>query len=221
MILKGCSPAAHSTISKRNITESWSDMDVGDKLFGRSVIAIALKRADGSMRRTGRADHADGVGRVYELQYYYCQSCGDQDTQYQERNAILNCLMLRLESDIKVAKNNLQKAVSTAPLHGYLIGLRYALSLENFLSDLIPRYILGLPKLHETLALAGERAILWCETLYRRLVEICAKIWDVVKPVLCIDSPEGYALPDSEEEELGIGIKDTLSYSWRALKETR
>lgn len=43
-----------------------------------------------------------------------------------------------------------------------------------------------------------------------------------MKDVLCFDSPEGYE--ESEEGDgldLGNGTKDTLSFCWRALKESR
>lgn len=43
-----------------------------------------------------------------------------------------------------------------------------------------------------------------------------------MKEVLCFDSPEGYE--ESEEgdsHDLGNGTKDTLSFCWRALKESR
>ena len=46
-------------------------------------------------------------------------------------------------------------------------------------------------------------------------------MWNVVKDVLCLDSPEGHVPTDTEEEEFDLGIKDALSFSWRALKEAR
>ena len=42
-----------------------------------------------------------------------------------------------------------------------------------------------------------------------------------MKEVLCVDSPEGHTGEDFEEDDLDIGVKDTLSFSWRALKEAR
>lgn len=53
-----------------------------------------------------------------------------------------------------------------------------------------------------------------------RLVDCCSKVWEAVKGVLCIDSPEGQE-EGQEDDELDIGIKDTLSFSWRSLKEAR
>lgn len=36
-----------------------------------------------------------------------------------------------------------------------------------------------------------------------------------------MDSPEGHTGEDFEEDDLDVGVKDTLSFSWRALKEAR
>lgn len=42
-----------------------------------------------------------------------------------------------------------------------------------------------------------------------------------MKGVLCVDSPEGHTGEDLEDDDLDVGVKDTLSFSWRALKEAR
>lgn len=36
-----------------------------------------------------------------------------------------------------------------------------------------------------------------------------------------MDSPEGYVPEEGESSDLDIGTKDTLSFCWRALKESR
>lgn len=56
-------------------------------------------------------------------------------------------------------------------------------------------------------------------SVHDRIVSICNKVWQEVKPVLCIDSPEGHT--DDPNEEISVGPKDILSYSWRALRESR
>ena len=63
----------------------------------------------------------------------------------------------------------------------------------------------------------GNQKWLQC---HQELQLIFSEIWQIVRRVLCADSPEGQSF---FEEEVGmeIGIKDTLSYSWRALKESR
>lgn len=56
-------------------------------------------------------------------------------------------------------------------------------------------------------------------SVHNRIVLICEKVWQEVQPVLCIDSPEGHS--DEPTEDLSVGPKDILSYSWRALRESR
>lgn len=50
-------------------------------------------------------------------------------------------------------------------------------------------------------------------------MNICDKVWQAVKPVLCVDSPEGHT--DEPADDLMVGPKDILSYSWRSLRESR
>lgn len=48
----------------------------------------------------------------------------------------------------------------------------------------------------------------------------CALVWDIVQHVLCDDSPEGH-LPEEMEDIEGLDTKDLLSYSFRAVHESR
>lgn len=66
----------------------------------------------------------------------------------------------------------------------------------------------------------GDDQARW-RCFHNKLLDICEKVWDVVKDVLCFDSPEGHILDDPEDDGLTIAVKDTLSFSWRALKEAR
>lgn len=59
----------------------------------------------------------------------------------------------------------------------------------------------------------------WNELQYR-MVNCCANIWAHVEHVLCNDSPEGSLLEESEDME-SIDTKDVLSYSFRAVHESR
>ena len=54
-----------------------------------------------------------------------------------------------------------------------------------------------------------------------RIVTFCREIWEVVRGVLCYDSPEGFTLEEDENNAIDVGTKDTVSFSWRALKESR
>lgn len=57
--------------------------------------------------------------------------------------------------------------------------------------------------------------------LTSRILNYCSDIWEIVKQYLCVDSPEGFEMDDSEDQDSGLGPKDTLSFAWRALKESR
>lgn len=57
--------------------------------------------------------------------------------------------------------------------------------------------------------------------LNTKILDCCGDVWDVVKQVLCVDSPEGFEIDESEENDSGTGSKDSLSFAWRALKESR
>ena len=57
------------------------------------------------------------------------------------------------------------------------------------------------------------------QKLYLRLYDIFQAVWICVHDTLCNDTTEGIAADELEEED--IGTKDVLSYSWRALKESR
>lgn len=54
---------------------------------------------------------------------------------------------------------------------------------------------------------------------HSRILNVCQNIWLEVKSVLCVDSPEGHT--DEAMNDLDVGPKDVLSYSWRALRESR
>lgn len=52
------------------------------------------------------------------------------------------------------------------------------------------------------------------------MFQSCEHVWKIVRPVLCIDTPEGH-LPEELEEVEGLDTKDLLSYSFRAVHESR
>lgn len=57
------------------------------------------------------------------------------------------------------------------------------------------------------------------QKLYLRLYDVFQTLWTCVHNALCIDTTESVAAEEPEVED--IGTKDVLSYSWRALKESR
>lgn len=90
----------------------------------RLTVSLTLQRAEALMRRTGRADCADGVGRLYDVLYGFQDLAMAPADCHRERGDIMRILIANLESDVKVAQSDLQQAILSAPLHGYLIALR-------------------------------------------------------------------------------------------------
>jgi hypothetical protein len=58
------------------------------------------------------------------------------------------------------------------------------------------------------------------EQIQTRIVSSCSQIWVQVKDVLCNDSPEGHLPQDLDEIDV-VDTKDVLSYSFRAVHESR
>ncbi|KXS98749.1 hypothetical protein AC578_9051 [Pseudocercospora eumusae] len=102
----------------------------------------------------------------------------------------LSKLVDKMEKLLAVAEHDLATAVERYPLHGLLTSLRYVVGNAPTLDN-------------------GK-----ARTLFDDLV----RVWKLVKPILCDDAPEGY-LPE-ELEETPNSTKETLSYCWRALKES-
>ena len=71
---------------------------------------------------TGRADHSDGVGRIFCLTWQSYARCGDW---HASQTVMIETTCFELEKDIEIARSDLNLAVSKRPLHGHLIALRY------------------------------------------------------------------------------------------------
>ncbi len=74
-----------------------------------------LSRAQSMYQRSGRADHADGVARGFEIMYSLHKADG---------LVVVEKLVLGIEEKLAVASRSLTSAVSCAPIHGELAGLR-------------------------------------------------------------------------------------------------
>jgi hypothetical protein len=83
----------------------------------------------------------------------------------------------------------------------------------------LTRYIVTTPNFHAHITNPEDNEARAWRNVHDRIIAACTRIWEEVKPVLCIDSPEGHT--DDSLDELALGPKDLLSYSWRALRETR
>jgi hypothetical protein len=76
-----------------------------------------ISRADDISKRTGRADYADGLARCYVLHYSLLPNTSD-------RLELVDQLVLGLEAKIAVARKDLSRAVSDAPVHGTFAALK-------------------------------------------------------------------------------------------------
>ena len=72
------------------------------------------------MSCTGRADQADGFGRLYRLIFDFNKLVITND-----RLSVLDNLLSSLLESVRDARGNLSLAVGHSPLHGDLIALRY------------------------------------------------------------------------------------------------
>ncbi len=84
----------------------------------------ALENAESKAAKTGRADHADGVGRLYHILYGSSKSPDTSHVWYDNASLILDCLVSKVEREVEIASRDLPMAVSVAALHGHLIALR-------------------------------------------------------------------------------------------------
>ncbi|PNY24791.1 Uncharacterized protein TCAP_05259 [Tolypocladium capitatum] len=158
------------------------------------TLAETSRRAEELARRTSRADHSDGASRVSQLLYRFLGSG-------QQQVALLSRLISELERKTSVAESDLGRAVLEAPLHGNFASLNHVWQVASELQ--IPESdIEAVRELQSTLVSCGER------------------VWKAVRDVLCDDSPEGH-LPQELEELEGLDTKSLLSFSFRAVHESR
>ena len=83
-----------------------------------------LNKAENRAGITGRADHADGFGRLYNLLFTTSGAVAKPAEWHESRYLILDHLISMLEREISIARIDLLFAVSNMPLHGHLIALR-------------------------------------------------------------------------------------------------
>ncbi|KKK22927.1 hypothetical protein ARAM_005405 [Aspergillus rambellii] len=174
---------------------------------GKPELIDAITKAEQLASNTSRADHADTVARLFYLIFCTASKSKVNDDGifhwWDTKAGVVEMLLGKLEEKLSLPEGLFHSSLRDAPLHGYLCALRYIVSTPNFYS-VIPN----------DGPVDGE---IW-RAIHSRISSCCDKIWDEVKPVLCIDSPEGHAAEPIED--LKVGPKDILSYSWRALRES-
>ncbi|OJI86066.1 hypothetical protein ASPTUDRAFT_187482 [Aspergillus tubingensis CBS 134.48] len=175
-----------------------------DKQAGVPQIIEGLAKAEQLASNTSRADFADTVARLYHILFRAAAVDGASDAArwWENKSMVVDTLLKKLEQKLSLAGGLFNSSMRDAPLHGYVSALRYIVATPNFYS-----FVSSKESSYE----------IW-KAIHLRIVQVCDKIWNEVKPVLCIDSPEGHT--DEPIEELGVGPKDILSYSWRALRES-
>ncbi|KAJ5742420.1 uncharacterized protein N7511_011439 [Penicillium nucicola] len=164
----------------------------------------AVARAESLASNTSRADHADTVARLYHIIFAAALpgNSGKAATNWWSTKAsVVDALLTKLEERLSSTNGLFNSGIREAPLHGYTSGLRLIVLMPNF----------------HTLISDESGSAAW-KSVHERIVSICDRIWLEAKPVLCIDSPEGHS--DEPTEELNVGPKDVLSYSWRSLRES-
>ena len=89
--------------------------------LGDPPLDLTLRRANEMMRAAGRADYADGFGRLKMLEFSYTSRWREGS---RKGAAIVWESLLSLELDIAQAERNLSAAVSSVPTHARTIALR-------------------------------------------------------------------------------------------------
>lgn len=180
-------------------------MDANDQNYGAGMrLTDAVARAESLASNTSRADHADTVARLYHIIFSAALpgNSGQSATNWWTTKAsVVDTLLTKLEERLSSSNGLFNSGMREAPLHGYTSGLRLIVLMPNF----------------HTLISDESGCATW-RSVHERIVSICDRIWLEAKPVLCIDSPEGHS--DEPTEELNVGPKDVLSYSWRSLRES-
>lgn len=107
-----------------------ADQDNYPRAFPEQV-DIFTKRARQRMRLSCRADHADGFARGQELAFGQCGGKQDATRSPQgldehdcTKEAMFTELVVSLDSQIELARQDIRRAASDSPMHGLLSSLR-------------------------------------------------------------------------------------------------
>ncbi|KAF2448148.1 hypothetical protein P171DRAFT_352773 [Karstenula rhodostoma CBS 690.94] len=172
-----------------------------------SMLPPFIKRAEGTMLRTGRADHADGLARAYAL-YHSCVPASIETAQSSNvpvfiKIDIFRSLNEQLQETLGIARADLAEAVNGRPVHGIFAAIRYIVDQDEFYTELDK---LDADSFNEL------------RTIHNQVLDDCIATWNIVENILSVDAPEGH-VPEDMDEEFSLDTKEILSYSWRGLKE--
>ncbi|KAH8801530.1 HEAT repeat protein-like protein [Xylogone sp. PMI_703] len=160
-----------------------------------------IARAKTIFKKTGRADHADGLARGYEILYSFLNSTEDRLRLFED-------ILDDIEMKVSAGEKDLARGIKKGPIHGQFAALRLIWESIDHSKD---------SKGHSSQP--EEDTIEEWQSLTLRAMYSCSQIWEIVKNVLCDDSPEGH-LPEELEGLENVGTKDVLSYSFRAIHES-
>lgn len=114
-----------------NTTEGIQGYPAPPEISGQPNLLAVLERAQKVLLRTGRADHGDGVARLYDVldacigrNNIYTKEESSGCAWWSSTTSIVDRLLLDLENGLSLARENLRQAVARAPVHGYLAALR-------------------------------------------------------------------------------------------------
>ncbi|KAL4992354.1 putative death-receptor fusion protein-domain-containing protein [Aspergillus falconensis] len=179
-------------------------LDTAGRNNGEPELLTALTKAEILASNTSRADHADTVALLYHLIFVIADTKNPRDAKWwNTKQGVVELILEKLEGKLSSSEGLFNSSLRDAPLHGYLSALRYIISSPNF---------------HTLVSREGSDSPENWRSIHTRIASLCDRIWEEVKPQLCIDSPEGHAAEPIED--LKVGPKDILSYSWRALRES-
>lgn len=96
---------------------------VGYDSSRKDKLLKALKRAEARMQATGRADHADGVGRLYAAVLDVASNF--KGTQWHDtQTGVIKHLLATIKADLATGPGDRRRALVSAPFHGHMIALR-------------------------------------------------------------------------------------------------
>lgn len=150
---------------------------------------------------------ARGAELVFHLYSAFPTKDGDSIAKPME---FFEHLLANLEQHVEYAQNDLPTAVREHPIHGYYSAVRFIIESIDFKQFII-----------------NDQEVERWKRHVKRLVDSIFEIWNVVKSILCHDSPEGNLPEEFEsnfqpdlEAQYGAATQVILSYSWRAVKES-
>lgn len=163
-----------------------------NSLVASGLSHAILQRTEMLALRTGRADHADALGRLSALRSL-CNTSSSVIVSCVGERALLQEIS-HLEQLTSVQGGIKLKPGCPIPIHGLLRAVVYRLQHLNGQGDQTHSY-------------------------ESTLLRVCVNVWEQVKAQLCVDSPETASEVDDDVND--EGPKDLLAYSWRALRDSR